>query len=250
MANLLGEVWEAQGASESARPLGLGREPRPPRGRPRTARAGVAPKRKMGHLTVHGADAEAAIAAARAFREALARNRTGPVRIIDGSDALAPASPTPSSVSSPSSCYAGATVLYIRLAPSPAGLDAGRLATLLAVLGARPQLRLPLRPLARAEDRPLRRPPRVDGPLRPLPRGDEPHPRGPAPRPLARAVPDAGLAPLPPPLLRPPGRARQARPNLQGLDLRLPRHAEHAELLGLRGGVRPLAPLPRPRDGS
>ena len=79
MANLLGEVWEAQGATGAS-------TCRPGRGAPDLlevvlyGKTGVAPKRKMGHLTVRGADAEEAIASARALREAI--SRTGPRRSV------------------------------------------------------------------------------------------------------------------------------------------------------------------------
>jgi len=79
MANLLGEVWEAQGAAEA---LDLGAW----EGNPDLlevvlyGKSGVATKRKMGHLVARGADAEAAIAAARLFREALAGS--GPSRSV------------------------------------------------------------------------------------------------------------------------------------------------------------------------
>ena len=145
-------------------------------------------------------------------------------------------------------CYAGATVLYVVWLRHPqvsAGTDGDRPRRYRGRL----QLRLPLRAVPGAEDRPLQRPPRVDGALRPLPGGDEPHPRGPAPRPLPRAVPDAGLALLPSRLLRRSGR-RSAPSGASRLGLRVPRHAEHAQLLGLRRGVRPLAPLPRPRAAA
>ena len=79
MANLLGEVWEAQGAAEA---LDLGAW----EGNPALlevvlyGKSGVATKRKMGHLVARGADAEAAISAARAFRAALAGS--GPSRSV------------------------------------------------------------------------------------------------------------------------------------------------------------------------
>jgi len=79
MANLLGEVWEAQGAAES---LDLGAW----EGNPDLlevvlyGKRGVAAKRKMGHLVARGADAEAALAAARACREAL--SGSGPSRSV------------------------------------------------------------------------------------------------------------------------------------------------------------------------
>ncbi len=75
MANLLGEVWEAQGASGS---LDLAAW----EGNPDLlevvlyGKSGVATKRKMGHLTVRGGDAEKAVFSARALREAI--SRTGP----------------------------------------------------------------------------------------------------------------------------------------------------------------------------
>ncbi len=75
MANLLGEVWEAQGAPSSARPFGLGRSPDLLE-IVLYGKSGVATKRKMGHLTVRGAGAEEAISSARALREAI--SRTGP----------------------------------------------------------------------------------------------------------------------------------------------------------------------------
>ncbi len=79
MANLLGEVWEAQGAAER---LDLS----PWEGLPDLlevvlyGKSGVARKRKMGHLITRGADAEAALAAARSAREAL--SGTGPSRSV------------------------------------------------------------------------------------------------------------------------------------------------------------------------
>lgn len=79
MANLLGEVWEAQGASGS---LDLSAW----EGSPNLlevvlyGKSGVAPKRKMGHLTTRGGDADEAIASARALREAL--SRSGPGRSV------------------------------------------------------------------------------------------------------------------------------------------------------------------------
>lgn len=79
MANLLGEVWEAQGASGA---LDLSAW----EGSPDLlevvlyGKTGVAAKRKMGHLTVRGPDAEAAIASARALREALSGR--GPRRSV------------------------------------------------------------------------------------------------------------------------------------------------------------------------
>jgi 5-(carboxyamino)imidazole ribonucleotide synthase len=72
MANLLGEVWEAQGTSET---LDLAAW----EGNPDLlevvlyGKAGVATKRKMGHLTVRGGDADEAIYLARALREAISR---------------------------------------------------------------------------------------------------------------------------------------------------------------------------------
>ncbi len=71
MANLLGEVWEAQGSTEG---LDLSAW----EGNPDLlevvlyGKKGVATKRKMGHLTVRGADAEAALTTARALRADLA----------------------------------------------------------------------------------------------------------------------------------------------------------------------------------
>jgi 5-(carboxyamino)imidazole ribonucleotide synthase len=79
MANLLGEVWEAQG-STGALDLSAWE------GSPDLlevvlyGKRGVATKRKMGHLTVRADDAEEAIVSARAFREALAG--TGPLRSV------------------------------------------------------------------------------------------------------------------------------------------------------------------------
>ena len=79
MANLLGEVWQAQGASGD---LDLSAW----EGNPDLlevvlyGKSGVAPKRKMGHLTVRGADAEEAIRLARGYRDAL--GRTGPPRSV------------------------------------------------------------------------------------------------------------------------------------------------------------------------
>ncbi len=79
MANLLGEVWEAQGAP-SALDLSAWE------GNPDLlevvlyGKRDVATKRKMGHLTVRGAGPEEAIAAARAAREAILR--TGPSRSV------------------------------------------------------------------------------------------------------------------------------------------------------------------------
>ena len=70
MANLLGEVWEAQGASET---LDLAAW----EGNPDLlevvlyGKTGIGTKRKMGHLTVRGGDAESAVASARALREAI-----------------------------------------------------------------------------------------------------------------------------------------------------------------------------------
>lgn len=75
MGNLLGDVWLAQGAS--GLDLDLSAWARHPRvievylyGK-REVRA----RRKMGHFVVHAADAEEAIAAARAFRDDLAATR-------------------------------------------------------------------------------------------------------------------------------------------------------------------------------
>jgi 5-(carboxyamino)imidazole ribonucleotide synthase len=79
MANLLGEVWEAQGGGEG---LDLSSW----EGHSDLlevvlyGKRGVAPKRKMGHLTVRGGDAEGAIAAARACRAELAGS--GPARSV------------------------------------------------------------------------------------------------------------------------------------------------------------------------
>ncbi len=79
MANLLGEVWEAQGAPAS---LDLSSW----EGNPDLlevvlyGKRDVAAKRKMGHLTVRGAGPEEAIAAARAAREAI--QRSGPSRSV------------------------------------------------------------------------------------------------------------------------------------------------------------------------
>jgi len=79
MANLLGEVWEAQGAV-SGLDLSVWE------GCPDLlevvlyGKTGVAAKRKMGHLTARGGDAEEAIGAARAFREAI--GRSGPSRSV------------------------------------------------------------------------------------------------------------------------------------------------------------------------
>ncbi|MBK9964662.1 MAG: 5-(carboxyamino)imidazole ribonucleotide synthase [Holophagales bacterium] len=79
MANLLGEVWEAQGASGSLDLTAW-------EGNPDLlevvlyGKSGVAAKRKMGHLTVRGGDAEEAISSARALREAI--GRTGPRRSV------------------------------------------------------------------------------------------------------------------------------------------------------------------------
>lgn len=79
MANLLGEVWEAHDATES---LDLSAW----EGSPDLlevvlyGKKGVSSKRKMGHLTARGADAEAAIESARAFREALSGR--GPRRSV------------------------------------------------------------------------------------------------------------------------------------------------------------------------
>lgn len=79
MANLLGEVWEAQGAAER---LDLS----PWEGSPDLlevvlyGKRGVATKRKMGHLVARGAGPDDAVAAARAFREAL--SRSGPSRSV------------------------------------------------------------------------------------------------------------------------------------------------------------------------
>ena len=72
MANLLGEVWEAQGA-EGRLDLSAWE------GSPDLlevvlyGKAGVARKRKMGHLIARGAGPDEAIAAARAYRKALSR---------------------------------------------------------------------------------------------------------------------------------------------------------------------------------
>lgn len=79
MANLLGEVWEAQGTSGD---LDLSAW----EGNPDLlevvlyGKTGVAPKRKMGHLTARGGDADEAIRLARAYREALGRR--GPARSV------------------------------------------------------------------------------------------------------------------------------------------------------------------------
>ena len=79
MANLLGEVWEAQGASGG---LDLSAW----EGNPDLlevvlyGKTGVATKRKMGHLTARGGDADEAIRLARAYREAL--GRSGPSRSV------------------------------------------------------------------------------------------------------------------------------------------------------------------------
>ena len=79
MANLLGEVWEAQGTTGS---LDLGAW----EGSPGLlevvlyGKTGVGTKRKMGHLTVRGRDAEEAVSSARALREAI--SRTGPRRSV------------------------------------------------------------------------------------------------------------------------------------------------------------------------
>lgn len=79
MANLLGEAWEAQGATER---LDLSAW----EGNPDLlevvlyGKSGVARKRKMGHLIARGADAETALAAARGSREAL--SRSGPSRSV------------------------------------------------------------------------------------------------------------------------------------------------------------------------
>ena len=72
MANLLGEVWQAQG-SEGSLDLSAWE------GSPDLlevvlyGKSGVATKRKMGHLVARGAGADEAIAAARACRKALSR---------------------------------------------------------------------------------------------------------------------------------------------------------------------------------
>ena len=79
MANLLGEVWEAQGATE-------GLDLSPWEGSPDLlevvlyGKRGVATKRKMGHLVARGAGPDEAVAAARGFREAL--SRSGPSRSV------------------------------------------------------------------------------------------------------------------------------------------------------------------------
>ena len=79
MANLLGEVWLAQGATEA---LDLAAW----EGNPDLlevvlyGKSGVAAKRKMGHLTVRGASADEAIRLARAYRQAI--GRTGPSRSV------------------------------------------------------------------------------------------------------------------------------------------------------------------------
>ena len=79
MANLLGEVWEAQGSPER---LDLSAW----EGSPDLlevvlyGKSGVARKRKMGHLVARGAGPDEAVAAARGFREALARS--GPLRSV------------------------------------------------------------------------------------------------------------------------------------------------------------------------
>lgn len=79
MANLLGEVWEAQGSPDV---LDLSAW----EGNPDLlevvlyGKKGVATKRKMGHLVVRGRDADEAIASARALREAI--GRTGPSRSV------------------------------------------------------------------------------------------------------------------------------------------------------------------------
>jgi 5-(carboxyamino)imidazole ribonucleotide synthase len=79
MANLLGEVWEAQGAS---RDLDLAAWEASPDLLEVVlyGKRGVATKRKMGHLTAWGADPDEAVAAARAFREALSAR--GPLRSV------------------------------------------------------------------------------------------------------------------------------------------------------------------------
>ncbi len=72
MANLLGEVWQAQG-TEGRLDLSAWE------GSPDLlevvlyGKSGVATKRKMGHLVARGAGADEAIAAARGFRRALSR---------------------------------------------------------------------------------------------------------------------------------------------------------------------------------
>jgi len=72
MANLLGEVWQAQGS-------GGGLDLSSWEGNPDLlevvlyGKRGVATKRKMGHLVARGAGADEAIAAARACRKALSR---------------------------------------------------------------------------------------------------------------------------------------------------------------------------------
>ena len=79
MANLLGEVWEAQGASGD---LDLAAWEASPDLLEVVlyGKRGVATKRKMGHLTAWGADPDEAVAAARAFREALSAR--GPLRSV------------------------------------------------------------------------------------------------------------------------------------------------------------------------
>ncbi len=79
MANLLGEVWQAQG-SEGSLDLSAWE------GNPDLlevvlyGKSGVATKRKMGHLVARGAGADEAIAAARGFRRALSGR--GPRRSV------------------------------------------------------------------------------------------------------------------------------------------------------------------------
>lgn len=79
MANLLGEVWAAQGAKDRIDLLAW-------EGNPDLlevvlyGKTDVTPKRKMGHLIVRGGGAEEAISSARALREAICL--TGPGRSV------------------------------------------------------------------------------------------------------------------------------------------------------------------------
>lgn len=79
MANLLGEVWEAQGATEGL-DLSTWEGSSDLLEVVLYGKRGVATKRKMGHLVARGAGPDEAVAAARAFREAL--SRSGPSRSV------------------------------------------------------------------------------------------------------------------------------------------------------------------------
>lgn len=79
MANLLGEVWEAQGSSAGL-DLSAWEGSLDLLEVVLYGKRSVATKRKMGHLVARGRDAEEAIASARAFREAI--GRTGRSRSV------------------------------------------------------------------------------------------------------------------------------------------------------------------------